>query len=277
MDIKERTLRIDGIDLSYTRLGGVGRPLIIIQGWKNWWETFTKDVLLDKIKHTDLQVFAFDTPQWDTSGGYFNTLEKFCSLIEKALDHLKLPKASICGQSRGAVIALLFAATYPKRAEKLVLASPPVSFLRKKRGRVLARHLISITRRTPLLLGIVNAMQKNYWYNLWGAKLIGLYKFDKELFENHIYPASLQCDLKISLLNDESAFDVNWEGILTKISAESAIITGEFDPTSKVSDCKTLQNLLPNAKLFIIPKTRHGIMMEKPQEFAKLIVDFIAS
>jgi len=277
MVIEEKTFQIDGIDLSYTRLGNNGKPLIIIQGWKNWWETFTKEILLNEVKRTNLQVVAFDTPQWDTSRGYFNTLEKFCSLIEEALNRLNLPKAHICGQSRGAVIALLFAATYPERVEKIVLASPPATFLKRKRGRALARRFIAITRETPPLLRVFNAIQKNYWLNLWGTKLVTLYKFDKELFENHIYPASLQCNLRIGLLNDESTFVVDWEDILANVSAESAIITGEDDPTSRISDCKALQNLLPEAKLFVIPETRHGIMMEKPHEFAKLIVDFVVS
>lgn len=279
MNIEEKKLQIDGINLSYTRLGppkADGKPLIIIQGWKNWWETFTKEALIDEIKRTNLQVLAFDAPQWDVSNGYFNTLEKLCSLIEKSLDRLDLPKASICGQSRGAVIALLFAATYPERTEKIVLASPPVTAMRRKRGRRLARRLVAITRETPLLLRVVNTVQKNYWFNLWGTKWVALYKFDKDLFERHIYPASLQCNLQIGLLNDESTFDVDWEDILANISAESAIITGEADPTSRISDCKYLQELLPGAKLFVIPETRHGIMMEKPQEFAKLIVDFVA-
>lgn len=277
MDIEEKTLEIDGVDLGYTRLGNSGKPLIIIHGWKNWWETFTKEILLEEIKRTNLQVLAFDTPQWDTSKGYFNTLEKFCTLIEGALDHLNLPKASICGQSRGAVLALLFAANYPKKAEKVVLASPPVTFLRRRRGRVLARRFVSLIRKTPPLLRMVNAIQKNYWYNLWGAKLIALYHFDKELFESHIYPASLQCNLRRALLNDESTLDIDWEKVIAKVSAETAIITGEADPTSRIPDCKALQKCLPDAELFIIPETRHGIMMEKPREFAKLIVDFVAS
>lgn len=277
MIIEEKTLQIEGIPLTYTHLGRSGRPLIIIQGWKNWWETFTKEILLNEIKRANLQVFAFDTPQWDTSNGYFNTLEKFCSLIEGTLDHLNLPKVSICGQSHGAVLVPLFAARYPERVEKLVLASPPVTILRRKRGRALARHFVALARETPPLFRLVNAVQKNYWYNLWGAKLVALYHFDQELFESHIYPASLQCNLQIGLLNDESTLDVDWENVLSKVSAESAIITGEADPISRVSDCKVLQKLLPKAKLFVIPETRHGIMMEKPREFAKLIVDFVAS
>lgn len=277
MSIEEKKLKIDGIDLNYTRLGNSGKPLIIIQGWKNWWETFTKETLLNMIKQTNLQVLAFDTPQWDTSNGYFNTLEKFCSLIEGALDRLNLPKASICGQSRGAVIALLFAANCPKRVEKIILASPPVTAMKRKRGRTLARRLIATTRETTPLLRVVNAVQKNYWFNLWGTRWVALWKFDKELFENHIYPAALQCNLQIGLLNDESTFDINWEDVLDKVSAESAIITGQADPVSRISDCEYLQKLLPGAKLFVIPETRHGIMMEKPHEFAKLIVDFVAS
>lgn len=277
MNIEEKKLQIDGINLSYTRLGNSGKPLIIIQGWKGWWETFTKEILLDEIKRANLQVLAFDTPQWDVNKGYFNTLEKFCSLIEGALDRLDLPKASICGQSGGAVIALLFAASYPERTEKIVLASPPVTVMRRKRGRALVKRLVAITRETPLFLRAVNAVQKNYRYNLWGTKLVALYKFDKELFESHIYPASLRCNLQIGLLNNESTFDVDWEDVLDKVSAESAIITGQADPVSRISDCEYLQELLPGAKLFIIPETRHGIMMEKPREFAKLIVDFVAS
>jgi len=277
MDIEENNLQIDGIKLSYTRLGSGGKPLIIIQGWKGWWETFTKEILLGEIKRLDLQVVAFDTPQWDTNDGYFNTLEKFCDLIKKSLDQLGLPKAIICGQSRGAVISLLFAAAYPERTEKIILASPPATYMKRKGGRVLARRLIGIVRETPLLLKMLNTVQKNYWFSLWSAKLIALYHWDQELFDTHIYPATLSCNLRIGLLNDESTADISWEDVLAKVSAPSAIITGQADPVSRVSDCKELQKLLPNSELFVIPETRHGIMMEKPREFAKLIVDFAAN
>jgi len=280
MNVEEKKLQIDGINLSYTRLGPAerdGKPLIIIQGWKGWWETFTKEILVDLIKGTNLQVLAFDTPQWDPSNGYFNTLEKFCSLINETLDRLDLPKASICGQSRGAVISLLFAANYPERTEKIVLASPPVTYMKRKRGRTLAKRLIGVTRETPSLLKILNAVQKNYRYSLWSAKLVALYRWDQELFDTHIYPAALRCNLRIGLLNDESTADVDWENILPRVSVPSAIITGQADPVSRISDCKELQSFLPNCELFVIPETRHGIMMEKPYEFAKLIVDFVNS
>ncbi len=278
MKVREDHLQINGVDIGYTHLGDGEKSLIIIQGWKNWWEAFTKEILLSEIEKANLQVFAFDTPQWDTSRGYFNTLEEFCSLIKKAIDRLDLPKASICGQSRGAVIALLFGATYPEKVERIVLASPPATLLKHRWGRRLGKHLIHFARETPLLLKILNLIQKNYWFSLLTVKTTTLYHFDKKLFDTHIYPAALQCNLRVGLLNDESASDVNWEDILANTSHEVAIITGEKDPVSMISDCRKLQKVLPaGTKLFVIPETKHGIMMEKPREFAKLIVDFVSA
>jgi len=273
--IAKEKLYIDGVTVPCTQFGpDGGKPLVIVHGWAGWWETFTEEILLKEAYRAGIRVLALDSPSWDPEA-VENSYEKFRGIIREVVNRTPVERVSICGQSAGSLIAALFALHYPERTEKLILASPPATIVNGRRGRKITKDTIAVIRGNPFLFKLANRVQKGRLYNLVGAR-IALQNFDWKLFETHIYPAALQCDLRVALLNNESALSFDWENIYPRISAPTAIITGDGDPVSRVSDCEKLCHLLPDARLFVIPHARHGIMMEKPHEFAKLIVDFVA-
>jgi pimeloyl-ACP methyl ester carboxylesterase len=116
---------IDGVRMHYRDEGeGEGPAIVLVHGqfasllmWDPWVEA-----LQDRYR-----VVRFDLPghglsDADPSGDYSH--ERTLALTEKLIDALGLERFSIGGSGMGATVAFHYAARYPERVERLVLASP---------------------------------------------------------------------------------------------------------------------------------------------------------
>src|SRR5258708_3515599 len=125
---------------------GDGEPLVFIPGLHGRYEyaSLTVDALAEHFR-----VITFSLCDEPSAGYPFDATRPFDSYaaqVRAALDTSGFDRAVICGQSFGGLVALRFAATYPTRAEALVLASTPGPGWHLKR-----RH--EIYARLPWILG----------------------------------------------------------------------------------------------------------------------------
>ena len=69
----------------------------------------------------------------------------------------------------------------------------------------------------------------------------------------------------------------NWDGVkdLQNIKNETLIIWGDQDKAYNFSQVETLNNNIPNSDLKIIKGCSHNVHLEKPDEFNKIVVDFL--
>jgi pimeloyl-ACP methyl ester carboxylesterase len=63
---------------------------------------------------------------------------------------------------------------------------------------------------------------------------------------------------------------------LPEITVETLVMTGAGDPWIDPENARILAEQIPNAELYIVKDTRHGFMMEKPDEVNRVILDFLA-
>jgi pimeloyl-ACP methyl ester carboxylesterase len=63
---------------------------------------------------------------------------------------------------------------------------------------------------------------------------------------------------------------------LHRITSPALVIWGEKDHMVPRSHGETYAKLIPNAKLEVIPGAGHSVHVEKPEETAKLVLDFLA-
>lgn len=64
---------------------------------------------------------------------------------------------------------------------------------------------------------------------------------------------------------------------LTEIHVPTLIILGDQDVSSILKIADILEKGIPGAKKVIIPDTAHHLPMEKPQEFNRIVLDFLGS
>ena len=184
-------------------------------------------------------------------------IQIFCESLQ--INHLVA-----VGISMGGTIALRMAIDYPELLDRLVLVNT-FACLRKNN----AQNAGYLLRR--FLRGVMVGPQAQ-------AKLVA----------KRIFPGSDQAELR-SLLVDQiqhmdsriyrqamfslGLFDVRKQ--LSKIDIPTLIITGEIDSTVSPVLQKVLTSSIPHAVQIIIPKAGHAVTIDQPDQFNKVLIDFL--
>jgi pimeloyl-ACP methyl ester carboxylesterase len=79
----------------------------------------------------------------------------------------------------------------------------------------------------------------------------------------------------VEAFNASISLDVSSFG--SQIAVPTLLIGAEFDPITPVAALRTLQELIPDAQLHVIPDVGHLIHYEKPRITAELIVSFLGA
>jgi len=67
----------------------------------------------------------------------------------------------------------------------------------------------------------------------------------------------------------------NFVDQLEKISVPTLIVHGRDDKVIPVEEAKLMHQKIPNSKLVIFPKCGHATIIEKAQEFNKVVIEFL--
>ena len=62
---------------------------------------------------------------------------------------------------------------------------------------------------------------------------------------------------------------------LSEVQAPTLVITGSQDALTPVGDAEELAELVPGARLAIISRAAHGVMVESPNAFNTSVLDFL--
>jgi pimeloyl-ACP methyl ester carboxylesterase len=103
---------------------GEGEPLLLVHGMGQSLYTWRENI--DFFAENGFRVIAPDMVGFGYSGhlNIYYTIEENALVIGAFLDVLGIKKTHIAGFSTGALSALQFAATNPKKVDRLVLVSP---------------------------------------------------------------------------------------------------------------------------------------------------------
>jgi pimeloyl-ACP methyl ester carboxylesterase len=119
---RERRFQLSGLTLAGVEWGSAsGRPLLATHGWLDNAGSFDLLApLLDGCQVVALDLAGHGSSDFRSADASYNIWQDVGDLLE-VVDQLAWPRLSLLGHSRGAAIAMLFAATFPERVGKLVL------------------------------------------------------------------------------------------------------------------------------------------------------------
>ncbi|HEV7676585.1 MAG TPA: alpha/beta fold hydrolase [Candidatus Angelobacter sp.] len=271
MQIHKLTADIDGQQLHYLR-AGTGSPLVLLHGllggsfcWRLNLEALSR-------QHT---VFAVDLPGLGESVAPRNL---DCSMVTQAsrvaslLDHLKLEKVDVAGASWGGAIAMFLAVQSPK-IRSLVLAAPVNPWSNLGRGRI--RFLNG--RLGAALLRMTWPVSRP----LHRLALARMYGDPKRLPAGTIdgYSSRIMRPGRVhNILNTLHTWhkDVNaLRAAIPRIQARSLLIWGTRDGAVDVRSGEALRQALPHCRLALIDDAGHLPFEEMPDEFNRLVLEFI--
>ena len=267
--IFERDLRLSSMSLNvHVVEAGRGAPVLLIHGGNGvgaqWLPLMTRLagrrlIVPDRLGCGLTDTFLYDGVDLRAHGALF---------VEEVLDALNVEQASIIGNSMGGYFALCFALAHPSRVAKIVLAGGPAlsagyqplsaeaieAVVRGSRqpGRAGLARLVADSDRVPGdLLELLDAAlalpgSEESWRSIW---------------------RSLRPDRTTLALHTEL------EGLTTP----TLIVWGEQDRVDPPQPVATaIAERLPNARLVLLPDAGYLPWLDKPDECATLVADFLA-
>lgn len=247
---------------------GDGPPLVLLHGMACSWQWWL-ECLPELGRHH--RVIAVDLPGFGDSDPLPAPAEMagYAGAVATLLRHLGIDRAAVAGHSMGGLVALALAEESPDLVARLVLVGSggvPMSerHLRTVLGVLRTAHR-TLTRRPLLRLIASNRTAR------------------RVLLRGAMHDPGVMSDALAALVAPQldapafldairaSATAVRTsrpEGIVTP----TALIWGELDPFAPVHTAEAMLDLLPNARLDVIPGVGHSPMVEAPAEFTRLLL-----
>jgi len=249
---------------------GSGNAIVFVQPLQGRWE-WTRPALVELSRHG--RVISY-TLAGDIGSGQARApreFDGFVAQLRDVMDAAGVQQAALCGVSFGGTVAARFAALYPERVTRLVIASSPgpgwrasatqAAYVARPWRSLPAFTAGALTRTTP---EIVSALAT------WPARLGFALSAG---FRALRYPSRPQVMAeRVRLLEG-----VDLAGDCARITAPTLIVTGEpaLDRVVPVESTRRYADLIPNARLVVMENTGHQAVLTQPRRFAAVVSNFI--
>jgi pimeloyl-ACP methyl ester carboxylesterase len=260
-----------GVRLFYREVGA-GAPLICLHGagpGASGWSTFRRNVDAFAAQYRTIVV---DLPQFGRSDKVAITggrLTFSARALDQFMARLGLDRAHFVGNSMGGQVAMKLAIDVPSRVDRLVVmgASP---------------MLHSIFAPTPVE-GVRLIM--NYYRGAGGPSrdkmrwLLHTIVSNPALVTDEMveerYQASMDPE-SVALFTGAPPVNEDLFADLGKIAAPTLVVWGQDDRFGALDVGLLLLKKLQRARMYIIPKCGHWAHFEHPEEFNRLVLEFLA-
>jgi pimeloyl-ACP methyl ester carboxylesterase len=271
MQIEKLTAEIAGDRISYFR-AGAGPPLLLLHGLLGGSFCWRRNMEALSQCHT---VFVVDLPGHGESDAPCHldcSMPAQAGRVSALLEELKLQEVDVVGCSWGGAIAMLLAAQSAK-VRSLVLAAPvnPWSNFGAGRIRFLIGHLGSAFLR--MVWPVSGPLYRIALARMYGDPR----RLTPETVEGY-RSMVMQPGRVNNILNTLRSWekDVNTlRAEIPKIKARSLLIWGTRDGAVDVRSAEALKQVLPQCQIKIIEGAGHLPLEETPEEFNRLVLDFI--
>ncbi len=245
----------DGTQLDY-QLMGKGNALVMLHSGM-----MSRDDMQLQIDYFSkhYQVIALDSREQGRSAESKSKIsyELMAKDVIALLDHLKIERASIFGQSDGGITGLITAHYYPSRLTKIII-----------HGAVYNYRAYSAERREGMKKYTWDANNpkdndpKGFPGMAIESYLLGRKNLDN--FESHLQEMAIMWATSPNLTKDD----------LNKIKVPTLVIVGDHWDISLTHSVE-MHEALANSELFVAPGATHFIHQEKPDLLNRVIHEFL--
>ena len=232
---------------------GQGKPIILLHGLMGGVENFGEmvDFISHEYKIYGLDLKLFETPYLKCS------VKNKAEYLLKVMDHLKIEKASLLGNSMGGHIGLIFTKLFPDRVDSLILTGSS--------GLYENAFGNSFPRRGDY--DYIKTKTEEVFYDPKVAT--------KDLVDR-VFKITNKRDTIIRLLAfAKSAIRHNMAEDLPKMKLPACLIWGKEDKVTPPHVAEEFHSLLPNSSLFWVDKCGHAPMWEHPKEFSEIVLKWL--
>jgi 3-oxoadipate enol-lactonase len=265
------TVKLPGGETFWYKKTGSGAPLLHIHGSAFGYRNFEK---LTPFMEPHFEVIDFDLPGYGESTGGFRPggMEGIAAQVYELIRELGYDKVNLHGTSFGAMIGLTLAARHPEVIDKLILSC----FLCRYDNA--ARMMRGTWKRAARESGMEAV-----------ADLTSVAGFARSFYERPNAQAQLQAMRDAFSHTTPDAFCAGTETIektdLSQIAplvkTDTLLLAGAednmtpFNPAASGYGFSQIQKVLPSCEMKILQESGHYLVIEQPEEAARLITEFV--
>jgi len=258
----------------YYEVAGTGHPLTLIHGllldrrsWDDQFEVFARQY---KVLRYDLRGWG-DSAQ-EKADPPFSPRQDLLSLLQ----YLDIDKTYLLGLSGGGTFALDFALEHPHKVDALILvSSDPSGYM-------------------PPMTDEIQTFANQYYRALQQRDVAGAAEATTRFWTDgprrapeqvHAQARARIVEITTQQIQQHGDFMAHEEHMipleppainrLTEIRVPTLIVLGEEDVPAVIEATGILEQGIPGAKMIVIPGTAHHPHMEKPDEFNRVVLDFL--
>jgi pimeloyl-ACP methyl ester carboxylesterase len=260
--VESRRVRVDDVEL-YCEIAGEGEPLLLLHGLGSCTADWAPQI--ERFRQ-DYRVIAFDLRGHGRSSkpreGY--SIPRFAKDTAILLDALGAGPVHVVGLSLGGMVAFQLAVDAPERVKSLTIVNsgpmvPAATF----------------KQRIPLYVRLLS------------IRTLGLRRMGK-MIAKRLFPEPGHADLRNQFIerlaaNDKRCYLASLRAIfagwgvaehLGDIRCPVFFVAADQDYTP-VELKQSFVARIPDARMVVIPDSRHALPLEKPDEFNRALADFL--
>ena len=252
----DKQIIIKDLLISYSEAqGDSGRTLLFLHGWRSSAQVWQGIIERFKdLKIERLTIYALDLPGFGGSQvpKLPMTVGDYADVVAEFIRKLELKDVIVIGHSFGGRVGIKLASAHPELISKLVLADS-AGFVMDTSKKNFYRSAAKIAK--PFFKP---------------AFMQGLRKkiYQKISAEDYVATPELQKTF-VNVVSEDLSADMQ------NIKCPTLIISGENDADTPVSFGKKMNSLIRNSQFVILKNAGHFSFLDRPEEFAGVLKDFI--
>jgi 3-oxoadipate enol-lactonase len=250
------SLHVNGIDLYY-EVHGEGPPLLLCHGvgsnHLHWWQQVAAFAASHRVINFDHRGFGF-------SGENGQGPKAFVADALALLDHLRIERAALLGQSMGGVTAGGLATLHPQRVDKLILSCTSGGMVRMRPAAVMKQ---AIERSVPYPELVHISVRQD-----------GFPRRHPAL--SYLFEAMAQINRHVDMQRLKELPTLRHDAkVLAAAATPVLLLAAEEDDGAQVA-MQELQELLPRSVYHSIANAGHLAFFESAETYNRLVLDFLA-
>jgi pimeloyl-ACP methyl ester carboxylesterase len=278
-EIHTNITSVHGLRVQYYSAGTGGTPVVMLHGGGTDSALLSWRMAIPALAENH----RFYAPDWPGYGGSESlrepfTYERMLDWLAALMDHWDLARASLVGISMGGGGALGYALEHPERVDRLVLVDS-YGLQRKVRYHLLSYWMV---QADWMMNASWSLIQRSRSMTRWS--LSSIFANRRNISEDLVDEvfAAVQDPSAQRTFNQFQKSEVLKDGLRTclmdrlgDIRAPALVIHGEHDTLVPLADSREAARRISNAQFEIIPGAGHWPMREKPDQFNRLVANFL--
>ena len=248
---------------------GRGKPLVFLHGWLGSWGVWRDTMRAISGLH-QYKIYALDFWGFGDSAkksAPFFTISSYVFMVDQFMEIMGIAQAPVIGHSMGGTVSMNLALEHSSRVEKVVVIGSPM------RGSSL--NILLKLAGHQFIASLV-------WSNLDLLRL-GLRIFSSQLAKDgpKLYKM-IERDLSRTTVEAfwwsiASLRDINLQPYLSQIKVPTLAIYGQKDNIVHPSQASVIDEQVKGARVEWMNDSKHFPMLDEPERFTSVLLDFLAS